>query len=176
MRQPGVARGMRDRHGVPGRGGRRGPAPAHAGEGWPGIHARPRGRGRWRTGPVQGGVGGRRAGDEVVAARARGRGRAASTGCRGRRGRGGGGRAAPGTRRRRTSCRRGGRSRGRGRCGRHGVPGRGGRRRRAAAHAGEGRPGTGAAANVDLNFVKCGREGIYGGSARLVPANNTSRH
>jgi len=73
--------------------------------------------------------------------------------------------------------------------GRHGVPGRGGRRRRAAAHAGEGRPGTGAAAhagegrpgtgaaaNVDLNFVKCGREGIYGGSARLVPANNTSRH
>ena len=76
----GDARGMRGRHGVPGRGGRRGPAPVHAGEGWPGIHARPRGRGRWRTGPVQGGVGGRRAGDEVVAARARGRGRAAS-GC-----------------------------------------------------------------------------------------------
>ena len=64
-RQPGDARGMRGRHGVPGRGGRRGPAPAHAGEGWPGIHARPRGRGRWRTGPVQGGVGGRRAGDEL---------------------------------------------------------------------------------------------------------------
>jgi len=63
----GDARGMRGRHGVPGRGGRRGPAPAHAGEGWPGIHARPRGRGRWRTGPVQGGVGGRRAGDEVAA-------------------------------------------------------------------------------------------------------------
>jgi len=61
----GDARGMRGRHGVPGRGGRRGPAPAHAGEGWPGIHARPRGRGRWRTGPVQGGVGGRRAGDEL---------------------------------------------------------------------------------------------------------------
>jgi len=55
--------------GSPGRGGRRGPASAHAGEGWPGIHARPRGRGRWRTGPMQGGVGGRRAGDEVVAAR-----------------------------------------------------------------------------------------------------------
>ena len=63
--------------------------------------------------------------------------------------------------------------------GRHGVPGRGGRRRRAAAHVGEGRPGTGAAAHVDLNFVnfvKCGREGIYGGSAWLVPAILTSRH
>ena len=63
--------------------------------------------------------------------------------------------------------------------GRHGVPGRGVRRRRAAAHAGEGRPGTGAAAHVDLNFVnfvECAREGIYGGSAWLVPAILTSRH
>jgi len=31
--QPGDARGMHGRHGVPGRGGRRGHAPAHAGEG-----------------------------------------------------------------------------------------------------------------------------------------------
>ena len=37
----GDARGMRGRHGVPGRGGRRRRAAAHAGEGWPGIHARP---------------------------------------------------------------------------------------------------------------------------------------
>ena len=173
-RQPGDARGMRGRHGVPGRAGRRGPAPAHAGEGWPGIHARlrgwGRGRGRWRTGPVQGGFGGHRVGDEV-AARARGRGRAASTGCRGRRGRGGGGRAAPGTRRRRTSCRRCGRSRGRGRCG--------GARVRASeqgARAGERAGATSrrrVGDDVDLNLAK---GVICWGMARLVPAGLTSRH
>jgi len=167
----GDARGMRGRHGVPGRGGRRGPAPAHAGEGWPGIHARPRGRGRgrWHTGPVQGSFGGRRVGDEV-AAHARGWGRAAS-GCRGRRGRGGGGRAAPGTRRRRTSCGRCGRSRGRGRCGGAQV-----RASEQGARAGERAGATSrrrVGDDVDLNLAK---GVICWGMARLVPAGLTSRH
>ena len=73
----GDARGMRARparRAGPGRSTGTRAGARRRGEGWPGIHARPRGRGRWRTGPVQGGVGGRRAGDEVVAACARGRG------------------------------------------------------------------------------------------------------
>ena len=81
-----------------------------------------------------------------------------------------------------TACRAGevddddARRRTRARDGRGSTRGRGqGRRRTRASEPGTGGGGRGSR-DVDLNSVKCGREGDLWGSARLVPASLTSRH